>query len=114
MDPEIAYSASAISALQVPTNNNSFKYAKTLTLPFFGAGMVELPPLGVKRPKNSRKMQMVFCVVAGRVNVEVSGNTFRMSRGGIFQVPRGKYHPSLEICPRVFGMSVQSRTSALA
>ena len=86
---EIAYSAVAMSALQVPTNNNSFKYAKTVALPFFAAGMVELPPLGVKRPKNSRKMQMVFCIVAGKVNVEISGTTFRMSRGGMFQVPRG-------------------------
>ena len=33
---------------------------------------------------------MVFWVFAGRVEVDVSGNTFSVGRGGMWQVPRGK------------------------
>lgn len=68
-----------------------FRFAKTLTLPFFGSGMVDLPPGGTKRIKNSRKMQMVFFVFYGRVTVELGTplQTFSIGRGGMWQVPRG-------------------------
>ena len=70
----------------------TFKFAKTLTLPFFGSGMVHLPPGGEKRVKNSRKMQMVFFVYYGRVTVNVGTptTTFSIGKGGQWQVPRGK------------------------
>lgn len=70
-----------------------FRFAKTLTLPFFGSGMVELPPGGAKRVKNSRKMQMVFFVFYGRVIVDVGTPTtsFNIGKGGMWQVPRGKF-----------------------
>ena len=69
-----------------------FRFAKTLTLPFFGSGMVELPPEGAKRVKNSRKMQMVFFVFYGRVTVDIGTPTtsFSIGKGGMWQVPRGK------------------------
>ena len=69
-----------------------FKFAKTLTLPFFGSGMVHLPPGGEKRIKNSRKMQMVFFVYFGRVTVNVGTptSTFSIGKGGQWQVPRGE------------------------
>lgn len=69
-----------------------FRFAKTLTLPFFGSGMVELPPGGTKRVKNSRKMQMVFFVFYGRVTVDLGtpAQRFSIGRGGMWQVPRGK------------------------
>lgn len=69
-----------------------FRFAKTLTLPFFGSGMVELPPEGAKRVKNSRKMQMVFFVFYGRVTVDVGTPTtsFSIGKGGMWHVPRGK------------------------
>ena len=72
--------------------DQTFKFAKTLTLPFFGAGMVHLPPRGEKRVKNSRKMQMVFFVFYGRVTVNVGTptTTFSIGRGGQWQVPRGE------------------------
>lgn len=73
-------------------NGADFRFAKTLTLPFFGSGMVDLPPGGTKRVKNSRKMQMVFFVFYGRVLVELGTPTQRFSigRGGMWQVPRGE------------------------
>lgn len=69
-----------------------FRFAKTLTLPFFGSGMVDLPPGGAKRVKNSRKMQMVFFVFYGRVTVDIGTPTtsFSIGKGGVWQVPRGK------------------------
>lgn len=69
-----------------------FKFAKTLTLDFFGSGMVDLPPGGAKRVKNSRKMQMVFFVFYGRVEVSMGTplKTFSIGKGGQWQVPRGK------------------------
>jgi centromere protein C len=51
--------------------------------------MVDLPPGAVKKPKNSRKMQMVFFVFYGRVEVTVNDTTFRIGKGGMWQVPRG-------------------------
>lgn len=74
-----------------------FRFAKTLTLPFFGSGMVDLPPGGVKRVKNSRKMQMVFFVFYGRVTVDLGSpmQNFSIGKGGMWQVPRGKVLVSL-------------------
>lgn len=71
-----------------------------MTIPFFGAGVVELPPEGFKRAKNSRKMQMVFFVHEGKVLVEVGAmglevNSFALSKGGVWIVPRGKLPTSL-------------------
>lgn len=67
-----------------------FKFAKTLTLPFFHAGVVDLPPGGEKRMKNARKNHMVFWVFYGRVRVDVAGAEFSIGKGGMWQVPRGK------------------------
>jgi centromere protein C len=86
---EVALSSGAIVTKQIPGAN--FMFAKTLTLPFFGSGMVDLPPGSIKRPKNTRKMQMVFFVFVGRVNVMVNDSTFRIGKGGMFQVPRGMW-----------------------
>jgi centromere protein C len=73
-------------------NGADFRFAKTLTLPFFGSGIVDLPPGGVKRVKNSRKMQMVFFVFYGRVTVDLGSpmQNFSIGKGGMWQVPRGK------------------------
>lgn len=54
-----------------------------------GSGIVELPPGGVKKPKNSKKMHMVFYICNGRVQVDVSGVRFSAGKGCVFQVPRG-------------------------
>ena len=83
-----------------------FKYAKTLTLDFFGSGMVDLSPGGAKRIKNSRKMQMVFFVFYGRVEVRMGTplKTFSIGKGGQWQVPRGELFCSCPLCmtTRVF------------
>lgn len=60
-----------------------------MTMDFFGAGMVEIPAQGYKRSKNSRKMQMIFFVHEGKVTVEVASMKFGLTKGGVFQVPRG-------------------------
>lgn len=88
IEAEIALSAAAIITKDIP--NSAVKFVKTLTLPFFGSGMVDLPPGAVKKPKNSRRMQMVFFVFTGRVDVTVNGNTFSIGKGGVWQVPRGE------------------------
>ena len=71
-----------------------------MTLPFFGSGVVELPPQGFKRAKNSRKMQMCFFVHEGKVMVDVGAqgegveaNQFAIAKGGCFVVPRGELIP---------------------
>lgn len=84
---DIAFSAAAL--VTTPIAHATFRFAKTLTLPFFGSGMVDLPPGGVKKQKNSRKMQMVFFVYRGRVQVTVNDTAFRIGQGGMWQVPRG-------------------------
>ncbi|KAI9803528.1 MAG: hypothetical protein M1825_001871 [Sarcosagium campestre] len=87
---ELAYASVAMQTQEVA--NSTFRYAKTLAMDFFGSGVVDVPPQGFKRPKKSRKMQMVFYVFEGKVLVDVAGNQFRIGRGGMWQVPRGNIY----------------------
>ncbi|KAK8200670.1 mitotic fidelity of chromosome transmission-related protein [Zalaria obscura] len=84
---DVAFASTSIAVRDV--QGSAFRYAKIMTMPFFGSGMVEIPPGGYKRTKNSRKMQMVFFVHEGKVTVEVAGMTFGLTKGGVWQVPRG-------------------------
>ena len=86
-DAAVAFASSALETREVSGAN--FRFAKCMTLPFFGCGMVELPPMGFKKLKNANRMQMVFFVHYGKVVVEVAGNEFTISKGGVWQVPRG-------------------------
>ena len=95
---ELAYAPASIQTKDVKGANpdqRSFRFAKLLSNPFFGSGIVELAPGGLKRPKNSRKMHMSFFVATGRVTVEVGSlggemNRFSVGKGGFWQVPRGE------------------------
>jgi centromere protein C len=84
---ELAVSENAIQLKDI--KDATFKFAKTLTLPFFGSGIVDLPAGAEKRPKNSRKMHLVFFVHTGNVRVTVAQTEFGISKGGMFFVPRG-------------------------
>ncbi|QIX02463.1 hypothetical protein AMS68_007980 [Peltaster fructicola] len=96
---DLAFAASTIITRSV--HGATFSYAKISTLPFFGSGVVELPPEGVKTTKNSKKMQMNFFVHKGKVQVTittplmvaqeepVSSCVFSITEGGAFVVPRG-------------------------
>ncbi|RFU77544.1 cupin [Trichoderma arundinaceum] len=55
-DECIAVSAKVVQGPEIC--GATFWFAKTLTMPFMGAGVIDLPPGGEKRPKNSRKMHM--------------------------------------------------------
>jgi len=89
-EEELALSNAAI--ITRPVDRATFKFAKTLSLPFFGSGMVDLPPGSEKRPKNARTMQMVFFVHTGRVNVTINETSFSIGKGGMWQVPRGNFY----------------------
>ena len=93
IEQQVALSDQAIKPR--PVRDASFKYIKTVGLPFFGAGVLELPPGTEKRPKNARKMFMTFFVQYGRVSVTVNETVFRIGKGGMFFVPRGTFniHP---------------------
>lgn len=82
----------AISANAIQTSDNkdaTFSFAKTLTMPFMGAGVVDLPPGAEKGSKNSREMHMVFFVHYGKVLVTINRVQFRISAGGTWFVRRG-------------------------
>ncbi|PHH90851.1 hypothetical protein CDD83_2450 [Cordyceps sp. RAO-2017] len=89
-DERIAIAADAIQTSDI--KDASFRFAKTLTTPFMGAGVVDLPPGSEKRPKNSRRMHMVFFVHYGKVLVTINDAQFRISAGGTWFVPRGNYY----------------------
>ncbi|RWA09776.1 hypothetical protein EKO27_g5323 [Xylaria grammica] len=84
---ELAISENAIQLKDI--KDATFKFAKTLTLPFFGAGVVDLPPGAEKRPKNSRMRHLVFFVHTGNVLVTIAHTEFAIAKGGMFFVPRG-------------------------
>ncbi|KPM39447.1 hypothetical protein AK830_g7118 [Neonectria ditissima] len=90
MEERVAVSADAIQFKDI--RDATFRFAKTLTTPFMGAGVVDLPPGAEKRPKNSRKMHMVFFVHFGKVLVTVNEAQFRITAGGMWFVPRGNYY----------------------
>ncbi|KAK0385913.1 hypothetical protein NLU13_7088 [Sarocladium strictum] len=90
IEEQIAISGDAVQTRE--TKDATFKFAKTLTMPFIGAGVLDLPVGGEKRPKNSRKMHMVFFVHYGKVLVTVNEAQFRISPGGTWFVPRGNYY----------------------
>ncbi|KAJ5584115.1 uncharacterized protein N7459_003915 [Penicillium hispanicum] len=87
---DIAYGPSGIVTREV--KDSTFRFAKLLSSSFIGSGVVELPPDGVKKPKNSKKMHMVFYVCHGRVQVGISDVQFTAGKGSVFQVPRGNYY----------------------
>lgn len=91
MDIEIAFSPAGFETRDV--KDSTFRVAKLLSQPFFGSGIVELPAKGVKKPKNSKRMHMVFYVCFGRVQVDINGVQFTAGKGCIFQVPRGNSLP---------------------
>ncbi|RMD39272.1 hypothetical protein DV735_g5863, partial [Chaetothyriales sp. CBS 134920] len=110
---EIAIARAAIEKTSIHHPNEAepeFKYAKLLGNSFMGAGLVDLPPGGIKRTKNSKKMHMTFYVVKGRVTVTVGSilsepNRFSIGKGGFWQVPRGNQYSienELERPARVF------------
>ncbi|KAJ5216770.1 hypothetical protein N7468_009778 [Penicillium chermesinum] len=87
---DIAYAPSGIKTREV--KDSTFRFAKLLSSHFIGSGVVELPKDGIKRPKNSKKMHMVFYVTHGRVQVDISGVQFSAGKGSVFQVPRGNHY----------------------
>lgn len=89
IEEQIAISGDAVQTRE--TKDATFRFAKTLTMPFMGAGILDLPPGAEKRPKNSRKMHMVFFVHYGKVMVTVNEAQFRISPGGTWFVPRGEF-----------------------
>lgn len=107
-DEQIAVSANAITTKEI--RNASFKFAKTLSTPFFGSGVVDLPPGTEKKPKNSRKMHMTFFVFSGRVTVTVGDTLFSIGRGGMWFVPRGKHILTTcrGVCSEIDGELTQS------
>jgi centromere protein C len=86
--PDIAFGTN--SFMFKPTSNAEFSFAKLQSLPFFGTGVVEIPPGGFKRTKNSRRMNMGFFVHQGKVDVTVADTEFTISKGGVWHVPRGQ------------------------
>lgn len=89
MDKQIAISGSAIKTTEVV--GGEFRYAKMFSEGFISAGVVDLPAGAVKRMKNSRKVFMIFFVHTGRVLATVQATSFRISKGGVFIVPRCKF-----------------------
>ncbi|GLA56553.1 hypothetical protein AtubIFM54640_000209 [Aspergillus tubingensis] len=87
---DLAYAPAGMETRSV--KDSSWRFAKLLSSPFLGSGIVELPPGGVKKPKNSKKMHMVFYICQGRVQVDISGVRFSAGKGCVFQVPRGNYY----------------------
>lgn len=85
---DLAFAEKALQTREVP--GADFRLAKCITLDFFGAGIVDIPAKGYKKTKNSRRVHMVFFVHLGKVEVEVADCRFSITKGGVWQVPRGK------------------------
>lgn len=93
---ELAFSRNRIVTVEVA--NGDFTFVKTCTEEFFGTGMIEVPPGGIKRTKNSGKMHLVFYMLSGKVEVKVGENSFRVRKGAQFMVPRGMILPFYPFC----------------
>ncbi|CEJ80546.1 hypothetical protein VHEMI00722 [[Torrubiella] hemipterigena] len=81
--------AVSVRALKTqPAKGGTFGYATALRMPFMSAGVVDLPPGGVKKPKDSKNMHLVFFIHRGKALVTVNETSFRISAGGMWFVPR--------------------------
>lgn len=110
-ETDLAYHPSSMLTREVP--GSGFKFAKLVSMPFFGSGIVDLPPGTVKMPKNSKMMHMCFYVTKGRVTVKIGpmdegeevSERFSVGKGAVFQVPRGK-SPDFCCCQPFFSRGV--------
>lgn len=78
----------------MPVANGQFKFTKLGSAggrSGFSWGCIDMDENDIKRSKNSRRMQMVFTVMEGAAEVMVNDNVFTVHRGGVWQVPRGKW-----------------------
>jgi centromere protein C len=96
VEEQIAVSGPGLEPREI--RDADFRFVKTLTTPFLGTGIVDLPPGAEKKSKNTRRMYMVFFVFQGKVEVTVHDSEFRISAGGTFFVPRGEWPSLLERC----------------
>ncbi|KAF2454398.1 hypothetical protein BDY21DRAFT_352763 [Lineolata rhizophorae] len=87
-EEDLAFSSRILQTREV--SGAEWRYAKILNVDFFGAGIVDLPPGGLKRSKNSRNMQMVFFLHSGTVTTRIGDHEFTIHKGGVWQVPRGE------------------------
>ena len=92
---EVQLAFSKQRMVTVDVANGGFKFVKTFTEDHFGTGIIEIPPGGVKRLKNSGKMHLVFYMLKGRATITIAKNNFRVGKGGQFMVPRGTRPRSL-------------------
>ncbi|QDS76983.1 hypothetical protein FKW77_005787 [Venturia effusa] len=101
----VAFGVNSLPVEMVGGSAN-FAFTKTHSSHFFGTGIIEIPPLGYKMRKNSRKMTMGFFMHTGKVEVMVADQDFTISKGGVFHVPRGNvysiHNPSQEHTARIF------------
>jgi centromere protein C len=108
---ELGWSATSIPLM--PVSSANFGFAKLLSMPFFGSGIMDFPVGGFKKPRNSGKTSLHVFVHTGKVFVRIGGtkvvgsrfkkrkgeeedeveggNSFLVSRGGSFHVPRGEF-----------------------
>jgi len=105
----LAYTKERIVTVDVA--NGAFKFVKTFTQDGFGTGIIEVPPGGGKRVKNSGKMTLVFYMLLGRATVTIGDNRFRVGKGGQFMVPRGITPFSLFTLQVIDSMQVTSIAS---
>jgi len=106
VEDQLAVSSDAILTRDI--HDASFRFAKTLNMSFMGSGIVDLPPGAEKKPKNSRKMQMVFFVFYGKVLVTVNETEFRISAGGQWFVPRGMFAMALFVATIQFFVGIEN------
>lgn len=94
----IAWSEKGINPKDIP--DGSFKFVKLASghvndddkgKTFLSWGFLELEENQMKRAKNASSMHMVFHVSSGAVEIKVHENILTVRRGGVFQVPRGKF-----------------------
>ncbi|KAF2736891.1 hypothetical protein EJ04DRAFT_551053 [Polyplosphaeria fusca] len=91
VEEPLAWADKGINPADVP--DTQFRFTKLFTTPrnFFSCGVIDLPIAGTKRPKNARRMHMCFHVTRGAVRVTVAENEFVVHKGGVWQVPRGRF-----------------------
>ncbi|KIV99114.1 hypothetical protein, variant [Verruconis gallopava] len=90
-ETELAWGPNSVPLL--PVHSAKFGFAKLLSMPYFGSGLMDFPVGGYKKPRNSGKTSLHAFVHTGKVFVRISGRTeFMVSKGGSFHVPRGNLY----------------------
>ncbi|TFK64211.1 hypothetical protein BDN72DRAFT_881628, partial [Pluteus cervinus] len=89
----VAFPENLLSPKPVDNDHGKFAYQKVFgDGDFIAAGVLVLPPQGIKPSNNAKANTLMFYLAAGTVKFSIENDEFVLHAGGMFMVPRGNVY----------------------